>query len=131
MAGTELKFDEPLEPEGLRLKFRARRTLKKNVTLSRQKRSKKVILDEARVNPPLFVRCIRPGDRFRPLGLTGSKKVGDYLTDKKVPLVYRDEIPVVCDTEGIIWLVGYEIADRVKVDHKTKKVITIEVCSRK
>jgi len=127
-ARVELKFDETLELEGLQLNFRARRALKKNVTLSRQKRSKKITLDGSRVSPPLFVRRIRPGDRFRPLGLAGSKKVGDYLTDKKVPLVYRDEIPVVCDKEGIIWLVGYEIADRVKVDHQTKKVITIEVC---
>ena len=127
-AKVELNFDEKLQLEDLQLNFRARRLLKKNVTLSRQKRSKKVMLDESMVSPPLFVRHIKPGDRFRPLGLTGSKKVGDYLTDKKVPLVYRDEIPVVCDREGIIWLVGYEIADRVKVDHKTKKVITIEVC---
>ncbi|MBN1212461.1 MAG: tRNA lysidine(34) synthetase TilS [candidate division Zixibacteria bacterium] len=131
VARAELNFDEPLEPEGLRLKIRARRALKKNVTLSRQKRSKKIMLDESRVSLPLCVRRIRPGDRFRPLGLAGSKKVGDYLTDKKVPSVYRDEIPVVCDKEGIIWLVGYEIADRVKVDHQTKKVITIEVSSGK
>jgi tRNA(Ile)-lysidine synthase len=128
---AELNFNESLRPDGLNLQFRARRVLKKNIALNRQKRSRKVTLDEARVKLPLVVRAIRAGDRFRPLGMAGNKKVGDYLTDKKVPSVYRDEIPVVCDGEGIIWVVGYEIADRVKIDHQTKKVITIEVCAGK
>jgi hypothetical protein len=34
---------------------------------------------------------------------------------------------VVADSRGIIWVVGYEIADRVKVDRTTRKVVTIEV----
>ena len=93
--------------------------------------SGKVILDWEKIRPPILVRHIKPGDRFRPLGLGGTKKVGDFLTDRKVPPVYRDEIPVVCDTEGIIWVVGYEIDNRVKIDEDTKKVITIGFTVRK
>ncbi|UCC45243.1 MAG: tRNA lysidine(34) synthetase TilS, partial [Candidatus Zixiibacteriota bacterium] len=74
---------------------------------------------------------IRPGDRFRPLGMKGSKKVGDYLTDKKVAMVYRDEVPVLCDGKGIIWLVGYEIADRVKVRRATRRILKVEYIVRK
>jgi tRNA(Ile)-lysidine synthase len=88
--------------------------------------ARSVSLDADRVKLPLRVRNIRPGDRFRPLGLGGTKKVGDFLTDRKVPAVYRDEIPVVCDKEGILWLVGYEIADRVKVTARTKEVLRVD-----
>ena len=97
----------------------------------KERGTRKVTLDLEKIKPPLVVRSIKPGDRFRPLGLGGSKKVGDYLTDKKVEPVFRDEIPVICDAEGIIWLVGFEIDDRVKVDVHTGKVITIEVSDRK
>ncbi|MDH3892495.1 MAG: tRNA lysidine(34) synthetase TilS [candidate division Zixibacteria bacterium] len=95
--------------------------------LDRKRRSRTVVLDLAKLEMPLTVRSIRSGDRFRPLGLKGSRKVGDYLTDRKVPPVYRDEIPVVCDSDGIVWLVGFEIADRVKVDSSTKEVLKIEI----
>ncbi len=97
---------------------------------TKQRRSLKITMDNSAVNPPLLVRSIRPGDRFTPLGLRGTKKVGDYLTDRKVNRVLRDEIPVVCDKNGIIWLVGFEIADRVKIKEDTKEVIEIEVAEQ-
>jgi tRNA(Ile)-lysidine synthase len=99
--------------------------------IQKKRGSRKVTLDRSKLELPLVVRNIEAGDRFSPLGLGGSKKVGDYLTDRKVPVVYRDEVPIVCDARGIVWLVGQEIDDRVKVDEKTRKVVTIEVSIRK
>jgi len=96
------------------------------IDVRRQRRGRCVTLDWSRVLLPLQVRNIHLGDRFQPLGLDGSKKVADYLVDRKVDRVFRDEIPVVCDRNGIIWLVGYEIADHVKVDASTKEVLTVE-----
>ncbi|MEW5995627.1 MAG: tRNA lysidine(34) synthetase TilS, partial [Candidatus Zixiibacteriota bacterium] len=125
-------FESPLEPgrsvriEPLRLVVRCRLQPIEPAALTKKKRSPAVQLDWDKVEPPLIVRNIRRGDRFAPLGLKGSKKVGDYLTDRKAHRVYRDEIPVVCDSNGIVWLVGYEIADRVKVDAATKRVVEIE-----
>jgi len=126
------QFEQAMVPgrrlrlEGLRLSLGSRLVPRENVRLVKVPKARKVLLDWAKVRPPLAVRSIRPGDRFRPLGMTGHKKVGDYLTDRKVPKVYRDEIPVVCDRRGIVWLVGFELADRVKVDKKTRKVLTID-----
>ena len=94
-----------------------------------ERRSRRVCMDAVKLDLPLNVRNIRVGDRFTPLGMVGTKKIGDYLTDKKVHRIYRDEIPVVCDMNGIVWLVGLEIADRVKVSHLTREVVAIEyVC---
>jgi tRNA(Ile)-lysidine synthase len=94
-----------------------------------KRQATKVVMDWSAVVPPLVVRSIRPGDRFQPLGMRGRKKVSDYLTDRKVASLYRDEIPVVCDNEGIIWLVGFEIADRVRVVDTTRKVLRIEIAN--
>lgn len=99
--------------------------------VKKERRSSKISIDAGKVKSRLMVRSIRTGDRFRPLGMKGSKKVGDYLTDRKVHPIYRDEIPLVCDNEGIVWLVGFEIAERVKVDNNTKKVLRIEYTRRK
>ncbi len=132
-----VSFEQPLEVgrrcrlEMLRLDFKAREISREVDKVSRDKRSRIVMLDADKVEPPLTVRNIRPGDRFVPLGMTGSKKVGDYLTDRKLDRVYRDEVPVVCDHRGIVWLVGYEIASRVKIDDKTRKVLEIGCTQRR
>lgn len=97
----------------------------------KERGSREVTLDWEKIRPPLQVRNLRSGDRFRPLGLGGTKKVGDFLTDRRIPPIYRDEIPVVCDAKGIIWVVGQEIDNRVKIDEETKKVITIGFTVRK
>jgi tRNA(Ile)-lysidine synthase len=97
----------------------------------RQARSKRVWLDWDKVTPPLEVRSVKPGDRFRPLGMKGHKKIGNFLTDRKVPRPMRDELLLLCDRQGPIWLVGFEIDERVKIDDQTKKVLTVAVSVRK
>jgi tRNA(Ile)-lysidine synthase len=134
---ARIHFEQPLEVgrrcrlEVPRLDFRVRVIDRRVEKVPRDKRSQIVMLDDAKVERPLTVRNIRPGDRFVPLGMTGSKKVGDYLTDRKLDRVYRDEVPVVCDSRGIVWLVGYEIASRVKIDDKTRKVLEIGCTQRR
>jgi tRNA(Ile)-lysidine synthase len=86
----------------------------------------KEFIDFDKISPPLSVRGLRPGDRFVPLGMKGSKKAGDFLTDRKISRYVRDEIPVLVDKQGIIWLIGHRIADRVKINGKTKRAIEIE-----
>lgn len=114
----------------LRLNFRMSVIDTGKDALSRKRRAGTVYLAKEKVTPPVVVRNIRPGDRFRPLGLKGTKKVGDYLTDRKVHRVFRDEVPVVCDKKGIVWLVGFEIADRVKIESSSGKVLKIECVKR-
>jgi len=65
----------------------------------------------AAAGPLLTVRSRRAGDRFQPLGLTGTKKLQDFFTDAHVPRAERDAIPVFEAGQGIIWLAGYRIAE--------------------
>ncbi|MGE0814516.1 MAG: tRNA lysidine(34) synthetase TilS [Vicinamibacterales bacterium] len=60
---------------------------------------------------PLVVRSRRPGDRIRPVGLGGSKKLQDLLVDRKVPRQGRTRVPVVADATGrVVWVVGHATA---------------------
>lgn len=110
----------------LGIELRARVGKRRTRTIAKKKRASQVQLDLMKVTPPLVIRPIRAGDRFVPLGMKGQKKVGDYLTDRKVPVARRDEVAVVCDGKGIVWLVGWEIADRVKIQDDTTEVMRIE-----
>lgn len=84
------------------------------------------LLDAQAVLWPLKVRTFRAGDRFRPLGGPGSKKLQDFFTDAKVPRTTRPRVPLVCDREKICWVVGYRMDDRVKVSDRTRTVLEIQ-----
>jgi len=91
-------------------------------TLPRQ-----VWLDADRLQWPLIVRSWRPGDRFQPMGLKGSKKLQDFFTDAKIPKEQRCRIPLLCDQEKICWVMGCRLDDRVKITARTKRVLIAEM----
>ena len=57
------------------------------------------------------IRTRRPGDRFQPSGMTGTKKLQDYFTDAKVPRKERDRIPLLVCDRGIAWVAGHRVAE--------------------
>ncbi|RKX29012.1 MAG: tRNA lysidine(34) synthetase TilS [Candidatus Zixiibacteriota bacterium] len=126
----QLEAGKKVSLKGLCLNFSYRTSKLRQSDLKWIRQSRSVVLDADKVEPPLVVQRFQAGDRFRPLGMTGSKTVNGYLSDRKLHKVYRDEVPVVCDRRGIVWLVGFEIADRVKIDERTGKVIKLE-CTKK
>lgn len=76
------------------------------------------------------VRGPRPGDRIRPLGLGGSKKLQDLFIDAKVPRAARASWPVVVDGEGaILWVPGLARSDAAPVRPATRRRLVID-CHR-
>lgn len=61
------------------------------------------------------VRNRREGDRFHPLGAPGSKKLKDFLIDRKVPKEQRDRLPLLIWSGEIVWIAGIEVSERFKV----------------
>jgi len=77
---------------------------------------------------PLTVRNRRPGDRFRPIGLGGSKKLQDFFVDRKVPRERRDSVPLVVDGQGrILWVVGHATADEFRVTDPAQAVLILKL----
>jgi tRNA(Ile)-lysidine synthase len=87
-------------------------------------------LDWARMHGPFVLRSRRPGDRFQPLGMRGTRKLTDYFIDRKIPKGLRDEIPLLVSGDDIIWVVGCGIADPFKVTGRTASVLWAR-CSRR
>ena len=52
------------------------------------------------------IRTRLPGDRIRPFGSAGSKKLQDYLTDRKIPEPFRDQIPLLCKGKEVLMACG-------------------------
>jgi tRNA(Ile)-lysidine synthase len=84
-----------------------------------------VVMDLDHVSFPLALRSYKRGDRFRPLGLGGSKKLKDFFIDAKIPRNERWSVPILCSQERIIWVVGHRLDDRVKVTGKTKRLLRL------
>ena len=77
---------------------------------------------------PLVVRNRLPGDRLRPLGLGGRKKLQDVLTDRKVSRGMRDLVPIVTDAHGrIVWVAGHLIGEEFRVTDRTNAVIILKL----
>lgn len=79
--------------------------------------------DAERVAFPLSLRGRRNGDRFAPLGLGGTKKLQDFLVDGGVPYYERDRVPLLCDRERIIWVVGMRLSEAVRITPTTKRAL--------
>ena len=77
---------------------------------------------------PLFVRSRRPGDRFQPPGLGGrSKKLQDYLVDRKVARAERDLLPLVVDGDDrIVWIVGHAVSEDFRAVAPSNGVIFLK-----
>jgi tRNA(Ile)-lysidine synthase len=86
--------------------------------------------DLEQLSLPLIVRTRQPGDRFRPLGLSGSKKLKEYFIDQKVPAAERDTILLICDQQEIIWVAGYRQGERGRITSTTKKILQLSITKR-
>ena len=77
---------------------------------------------------PLAVRNRRPGDRFRPLGAGGWKKVQDFFVDRKIARHRRDSVPIVVDeSDRIIWIAGHGIDERFRVRDPAQAVVILRL----
>jgi tRNA(Ile)-lysidine synthase len=80
------------------------------------------------------VRAALTGERFRPLGRGGSKLVRDALIEAGIPATRRETSPVVSagadaavPADSALWVVGYRIDDRVRVNARTRRYLWMSV----
>lgn len=84
------------------------------------------VFDYDLIKEGLFIRTRKEGDLITPKGMKGTKKLKDYFIDKKVPKDDRDSIPIVSKGNEIIWIVGYCINDKYKVNENTKNKLVLK-----
>ena len=76
---------------------------------------------------PVTVRNAAPGDRFRPLGMTGTQKVSDFFVNRKVPRDLRWSCPVLVSGGKIAWVVGHRMAEDFRARAETRQVLRGEL----
>jgi tRNA(Ile)-lysidine synthase len=74
-----------------------------------------------------MIRFFQAGDRLKPLGMDGTKKLKSLFIDEKVPQEIRSRIPILTTVENdIIWVYGTRIAHAYRVTSDTSKVLFIK-----
>ncbi len=86
-----------------------------------------LVADAGKVKLPIQLRNRRPGDRIQPPGMTGRRKVQDILVDRKVPASLRDDVPLIEDAEGLIWVAGHTVAERICVTEATRCALIVRL----
>lgn len=83
--------------------------------------------DYDKIKGDITLRFRRDGDKFTPLGMSGTKKLKDLFIDLKIPKEQRDEIPLVCFGGNIAWITQYRVSEIFKVDEDTKNILEVKI----
>ncbi len=86
---------------------------------------------------PISIRPWNSGDRFIPLGMSGSQKVSDHLTNRKIPSAKREKALILSGVDGTIYAIIFpetasngeigSISELAKCTESTKKYLTIKL----
>ena len=82
-------------------------------------------LDAENITLPITVRKWERGDKFVPFGMTGTKNVSDYLTDRKFSLFEKENQYVACSEDQIVWVIGERIDNRFRITEKTQRILIL------
>lgn len=82
--------------------------------------------DYDKIQIPITVRTRRAGDRIRPFGLEGTKKIKNLFNDMKVPPRQRDSVPLVVSGDEIYWVVGYRRGAAAPVTEETRYILLLQ-----
>lgn len=78
-------------------------------------------------NKKLVLRTWKKGDSFRPLGMQGTKKISDFLIDRKLDRFSKMNQLVLTADKEIVWVCGQQISDSVKITNNTKYFVELSL----
>lgn len=82
-------------------------------------------LDLAKIPIGSVWRSRQPNDVFAKLG-TGTKKLNDYFTDKKIDIETRSTLPVLASGSRVLLVAENDIGEGVKIDSETEQIVKIQ-----
>lgn len=100
---------------------------KKSASMKKNIENDVALFDMDALPERLFLRQFRPGDRIRPFGMCGRRKLKDIFIEMRVPLDVRRNYPVMVSDGEVIWVPGYRIADLYKVTPFTNRALKISL----
>ena len=84
--------------------------------------SSEILLDANLLHFPLKIKMWQSGDHFHPFGMEGkSQKLKDFFINNKINRLDRNKVPILVNgNDEIIWIVGYRMDERYRVDAGTE-----------
>ncbi|MFN5884007.1 MAG: tRNA lysidine(34) synthetase TilS, partial [Bacteroidota bacterium] len=82
-------------------------------------------LDGDKLTWPLVIRPWQAGDRIKPLGMKGYKKVSDLLTDRKISPVQKKDIYVLLSGKKLAAVLGLRTSEDFKITETTTSFTSI------
>jgi len=79
---------------------------------------------------PLVVRAPQPGDRLRPLGAPGTRKLQDLFVDLRVPAGARARTPLVVCGDSIVWVCGLVVVEEGRIGRDTTTIVRLSLSPR-
>lgn len=86
-------------------------------------------LDKDITGNEFILHTWQQGDRFKPLGMQGTKLVSDYLIDKKINQFEKEKCLVLTSktTNQIAAVIPYQISNDFKITEETKSILRISL----
>lgn len=81
------------------------------------------LCDAESVGSALMATWWRAGDRMRPLGLNGSKKLQDLFVDRRVAREVRERTVIVRNERHVVWVPGVALDDRAAIVPSTRRLV--------
>ncbi|MDP2174371.1 MAG: tRNA lysidine(34) synthetase TilS [Bacteroidota bacterium] len=87
-----------------------------------------LLLDYEKIKYPICIRNWQPGDKIKPFGMKGHKKISDILIDKKLNSTEKHDVLVMINQDGKLFAMQpMLISDDFKITDKTTQILSIQV----
>lgn len=86
----------------------------------------KNLLDCDKIIGKLVCRARKPGDSIRLKNRGCTKTLARLYSEEQIPLHLRDSLPVIADSEGVVWIYGIGVAHRCAVTKSTTRIFKID-----
>ena len=82
--------------------------------------------DASKISSSAVIRTRRNGDVFTKFG-GGTKKLNDFLTDKKIPTLVRDDLIVLADGKNVLVVFGIAVSNDIAVEKNSNCVLKFHI----
>ncbi len=86
---------------------------------------------EVLVGEPLRCRYWRQGDRLKPFGMKGSRKLSDIFSDAGLPVDMKERVPLLVKGDEILWVAGLRHSRLYRVETQGGKMVKVKYIHHK